>query len=142
VQEIGYRSICERSTRNAISRCLRDTRQKQGRARGTAGIVNTTPHVGGNTQHSSDGIQTAVQKVLTVPTAVWDCCTLEEAGTRLLQNVGNHWPTYITPQATKPYIMTVCNTVGLTEDGGQSVTTRLLRCLSNSVSNIIRTYSI
>jgi hypothetical protein len=49
VKETGYRSICERSTRNGISRSLRGTRKTQGRARGTPGIVNTTSHVGSNT---------------------------------------------------------------------------------------------
>ena len=46
-------------------------------------------------QHSSDGVQTAVKKVLTVPTTVWDCLTLEETGTGLLRNVGNDYPSYI-----------------------------------------------
>jgi hypothetical protein len=40
-------------------------------------------------QHSSDGVQTAGKKVLTVPTTVGDCLTLEEAGTGLLRNAGN-----------------------------------------------------
>jgi len=50
VQETGYRSMCERSTRNAISRSLRGARKTQRRARGIPGSVNITSHVGNNTQ--------------------------------------------------------------------------------------------
>jgi hypothetical protein len=40
-------------------------------------------------EHSSDGVQTAVKKVLAVPTMVWDSLTLEEAVTGLFRNVVN-----------------------------------------------------
>jgi hypothetical protein len=68
--------------------------QDAGQGQGTPGNVNITSHVG-RTTHSSDGVQTAVKKVLKVPTMVWDSLTLEEAGTGLLRNAGNDQPSDI-----------------------------------------------